>query len=82
MMHYYYGYGFHPFYFPSIFSIIFWVFVVVLLIALFSHSHDEKDSIDEDRSHEENSNLEIIKERYAKGEIKRKEYEQLKKDLA
>jgi uncharacterized membrane protein len=61
--------------------ILFWVFVVILIIAFISHFHEETESDTIDKNQERNANLVIIKERYAKGEINKKEYEQLKKDL-
>lgn len=70
--------------FGFIFQILFWGLIIMLIVRLFksshsSHSHcchnGEIDETTGDRS------LEIVKERYAKGEIDKKEFEQLKKDL-
>jgi putative membrane protein len=57
---------------------LFWAIViiaiVVMLIRGLSSSQSNKKSRDED-------SLDIAKNRYAKGEITKKEFEQLKKDL-
>ncbi len=77
MIHY--GWRLGYFGFPSfIFSLIFWAIIVILLITLFSHS-DENDS--EGGGNKTTDYLQIIKKRYAKGEINKKEFEQLRKDL-
>ncbi len=53
-----------------------WVIVLVLLVAGLVYLFNRN-------SHGQNSNspLDIAKERYAKGEIKKDEFEQIKKDL-
>lgn len=70
MMGYEYGW------FGWISMIIFWLFVVVIVVAIarrYEHgSHPQRH---------EHSALEILKERYAKGEIDRKEFEEKKKDI-
>lgn len=63
-----------------IFMLLFWVFVVVGLIALFkwmSGNNNNRGS-----STESGKALEILKERYAKGEIETKEFEEKKKNLS
>lgn len=61
-----------------IIGIVFWVLMVVFIISLIrwvaggSHSH---------RWEGKNSAVEILKERYAKGEIKKEEFEEKMKDL-
>lgn len=65
--------------------LFFWFLVIWLIFALIKHmggnnSHGEADS--EEESDADNKNITIIKERYAKGEITKREFEQLKKDLA
>lgn len=87
MMHYWrYGtdYGFNPSFsiLGFVFQVLFWGLVIMLIVKLFRSSHsshcchnDEMEEVGEDKS------LGIIKERYAKGEIDKKEFEQLKKDL-
>jgi len=65
-----------------VFQVLFWGLVIMLIMKLFrsSHSshccHNNEEEMTEDRS------LEIVKERYAKGEIDKKEFDQLKKDLS
>ena len=78
------GYGMNPGFsvLGFVFQVLFWGLVIMLIMKLFrsSHSshccHNDEEEMIEDRS------LEIVKERYAKGEIDKKEFEQLKKDLS
>lgn len=63
-----------------VFQIFFWGLIIMLIVKFFKSSHhcchnDEMEGVEADRS------LDIVKERYAKGEIDKKEFEQLKKDL-
>lgn len=67
-----YGYG----WFGWIFDVLFWILIVfgiVMLVRRLNHSHhgwrDERSATD------------ILKERYARGEIDKKEYEEKRKDL-
>ena len=71
-------YGFAPF--GWIFMLVFLCIIIWMIVALVrggfgkgmcGHSHGEG-----------NSSLDILKERYAKGEIDKKEFEQRKKDLS
>lgn len=85
MMHYWgYGTGYNPGFLVLgfVFQVLFWGLVIMLIVKLFRSSRsshcchsDETEEVEGDRS------LGIIKERYAKGEIDKKEFEQLKKDL-
>ena len=56
----------------SLFHILFWVVLIYLLIQVFKHS---KHSFKNDRSQD------ILKERYAKGEITKEQFESIRKDL-
>ena len=79
------NFGFTPFGgFGWIFMIVFWGFIIWVIVALVrgglrnGHScgHDHDDMRGKDKSP-----LEILKERYAKGEMDKKEFEEKKKDL-
>lgn len=69
------GYGWH-WGFGWLFMILFWILVIAGLVALlrwlFGH---ENRALPTERA------LEILAERYARGEIDRDQYEQMKKDL-
>ena len=55
---------------------LFWIPVIILIYWLYK-KYDEKDSGTENRSA-----LDILKDRYAKGEINKREFEKKKKDLS
>ncbi len=75
-----YGYGWHPYgYGFGAFSVLWWILGIIVLIALLRwafgwrrHRFDRWST---------SSPLDILKERYAKGEINKEEFEAKKKDL-
>ena len=80
------NFGFMPFGgFGWIFMVIFWGLVIWAIISLMRGDfgkghmcgHDHGDEHGKDKSP-----MEILKERYAKGEIDKKEFEDKKKDLS
>lgn len=77
-MMYMYGFGdnwlWHGLFGP-IFMIVFWAVIIYLIVRLIQNGGkwDKKDS--------ENKALDILKERYARGEIDKKEFEERKKDI-
>ena len=85
----YYGWGMGPGmmgwgiggWFGPLFMLIFWVLIIVLIILLIrwllSSSHTTSQS-----TVKEVSALEILKKRYARGEINKDEFEAKKKDLS
>jgi len=64
----------------GIFSLIFWVLIILVIVALVRwamwSSRGGRNSW-----HGEDSAMQILKERYAKGEIDKKEFEEKMKDL-
>lgn len=88
MMHYWnydLGYGMNPGFsiLGFLFQVFFWGLIIMLVIKLFRHkSHHccEHEMIEKETTGDKS--MEIVKERYAKGEIDKKEFEQLKKDLS
>ncbi|TAK57275.1 SHOCT domain-containing protein [Patescibacteria group bacterium] len=78
-MMYNYGYdGFVPFGmfgFGGVFMILFWVLVLYGIIWFF-----RKESVS-NSTHTKGNALEILKERYVKGEITKHQFEEMKKDI-
>ena len=70
------GWGFGWWFGGMIMMVLFWIVVVVGIVALikwlFSQSPGKRSS---------QSALEILKNRYARGEITKKEFENMKKDI-
>jgi putative membrane protein len=74
------GYGFG---FGWIFMIIFWALIIWAIYALIrsfsgrsGHSHEHGEGM-----HQERKVFDILKERYAKGEISKEDFDRMKKDL-
>lgn len=68
--------------FEWVFGLIFWIFVLLLIVAIvksFDKSHNDESIEDEVDS---NHALNILKERYAKGELTSREFEKMKKEIA
>lgn len=82
MYHYAYFGGFPFFIFGGIINLVFWVLIFTLIFKLiksFSGEHVSDKELDED---DPSSAVSILKRRYAKGEIAKKEFDQMKKDIA
>jgi putative membrane protein len=64
-------------YWNMVFMILFWIIAIVIIVWLVK----EKKFFNLVKDNDTKNPLEIIKERYAKGEINKKQYEQMKKEL-
>ena len=71
------GFGWGGMFLGWFFMILFWVFIIVGIIWL-SQKLGNKD---ENNHHTNSKALDILKERYARGEIGKQEFEEKKKDL-
>jgi len=72
--------------FGLIFMFVFWGFIIWAIVTLirgsFGRNHMCEHDYGDDTHKKDKSPLEILKERYAKGEIDKKEFEEKKKDLS
>ena len=70
------GYGWGGFGFGWIFMVLFWGLIILGVVALFRYLGVSGNTTKNDKNP-----LDILKERYAKGEVDKKEFEEMKKDL-
>ena len=63
--------------FGMVFMLLFWVLVILGIVALIRVLMAQS----QDRGSRDKTPLQIVQERYARGEIDREEYEQKKRDL-
>ncbi len=56
--------------------VLFWTLIVALVIKIFQYFFPSK------HQHNQSRAIEILKERYASGEITKSEFDQMKKDIA
>ena len=74
--------GFGSMLFMPVLGIIILGLVIWAVVAAFHESGDSNETNHSDRSfHKEDSPIDILKKRYARGEIDKEEYEAKKKDL-
>ena len=79
MMYGYYDY--YPFHmFGSIFMVLFWVIILVFLFRFLVRDRGHWRGW-HDGPRQGHHPVDILKERYAKGEITKEQFEQMKKDL-
>ena len=62
-----------PFWGGGIFMVIFWVCLIFLIVAILKGSFR--------RGHQPETALDILKKRYAAGEINKEEFEKMKQDI-
>ena len=79
MMNYYNNFSpFNMFGFGFLFMFLFWGFVIYGIVVLFrQNTHHGKHTGTSEKIH----GIDILKERYAKGEINKEQFEEMKKDL-
>lgn len=75
MMYYSDFYPFHMFGFGAFINIIFWLVLIFLIVAIVRRREDRGESSNN------HSSMDILKERYAKGEINKEQFESMKRDL-
>ncbi len=63
----------------AFFMFIFWVLIIILIVAILRAA--ARGGRYGNRYERRNTSMDILKERYAKGEITKEEYEKMKKDL-
>lgn len=83
-MYYYNDYlPYHMFSFGPIFMVLFWCFCLWALFSFFRHGKCVGINCSHSESLENKSGkaLDILKERYAKGEITKEEFMEMKKDV-
>src|SRR3989344_1551237 len=73
-----FGYGYGAGWLGMIFMIIFWTLVIILIVVLVRGLVWQNKKSSDDNG---NSAMDILKERYAKGEINKEEFKAKKKDL-
>lgn len=81
MMHWFGNHGYGMGGFGWLFMVLFWI-IVFVLIFYFIKVLAQKGTDSESQRNTGESAEEILKKRYARGEISREEYEQIKKDLS
>lgn len=75
----YYCDGINSFGFGWIFMVLFWGVVIWLIFVLVRSMSDRKS--DRYSENKKEDSLDILKSRYAKGEISKEEFEEIKKDI-
>lgn len=82
-------YMMHPYYYQSVFPFggLFWFLIILGVIFLVwaiaaRHDHRSEDTDSEETLDEYESALEILKRRYARGEITKREFFAMKKDIS
>lgn len=78
------GFGWETMLFGGLMMVLFWGALVALIVWLFRayvapNANRERTEPEDNRS--SNRALDILKERYARGEISKSEYEQMRDDL-
>ncbi len=76
------GYGWGGFgLFGIISSILFWAVIILIIVALIRYLGGYRRYEGNDEQVREESSVDILKKRYAKGEITKRQFDEMKKDL-
>ena len=70
------GYGLFGSGIGFLFTLLFWGLIIFLIVALVKRAHGKEEQTDSKGA------LDILKERYAKGEIDKKQFQEMKKDIS
>lgn len=68
--------------FTWVLGLIFWIFVFLLIVAIVRGLSDGHGDKNDDSEENPDRALNILKERYAKGELTKRDFDRMKKEIA
>ena len=62
-------------------SVFFWIAILFLIVTLFRSFGKHRDEEQTEETNDKDTALQILRERYAKGEVTKRQFQDMKKDL-